>query len=142
MLRYPVVLTQEDGKILVGFPDFPNVHTFGDDRQEAMARAVDALETYFMGMIEDHEAIPQPRNRQTKTEQLIELPAVTEAKVALYRQMRNARMSKAELARRLNRPLTHVDRLLDICHPSRLDQLEQAFRVIGKRLVVSFEDAA
>lgn len=142
MVRYPIVLTEEDGAILVDFPDFPNVHTFGDDRQEARVRAVDALETYLMGMIEDREEIPPAAKRPKRNEEFIELPALTEAKLALYQNMRSAGIGKAELARRLNWHLPQVDRLLDLAHASRLDQLEQAFRAIGKRLVISLEDAA
>ena len=35
-----------------------------------------------------------------------------------------------------------VDRLLDLLHASRLDQLEAAFRVLGKRLAVGIREAA
>ena len=34
------------------------------------------------------------------------------------------------------------DRLLDLRHQSRLDQIEQALRVLGKRLSVTIGDAA
>ena len=37
---------------------------------------------------------------------------------------------------------SHVDRLFNLNHHSRLDQIEAAFRVLGKRFVVSVEDAA
>ena len=141
MLRYRVKLAPEEGNILVSFPDFPNVHTFGNDEEEALARAVDALETILMGMIEDREAIPEPKMVRLR-ERFITLPALTEAKIDLYREMRAARVGKAELARRLNCHLPQIDRLLDLGHGSRLDQLEQAFAALGKRLAVSVEDAA
>jgi len=35
-----------------------------------------------------------------------------------------------------------VDRLLGLLHASRLDQLEAAFRVLGKRLDVGIREAA
>jgi antitoxin HicB len=141
MLRYPVKLTPEDGKVLVSFPDFPDVHTFGDDEPEALARSVDALETMLMAMIEDKEAIPQPKPIRRRG-RFIALPVLTEAKIELYRQMRSSKTGKAELARRLNCHLPQIDRLLDLGHASRLDQLEQAFIALGKRLAVSIEDAA
>jgi antitoxin HicB len=56
--------------------------------------------------------------------------------------MRANRVGKAELARRLNCHLPQVDRLLDLLHASRLDQLEAAFRVLGKRLAVEIQEAA
>ena len=51
-------------------------------------------------------------------------------------------MSKAELARRLNCHMPQVDRLLDLRHASRLDQMEAAFRALGKQLSVDVRDAA
>jgi antitoxin HicB len=43
---------------------------------------------------------------------------------------------KSELARRLNWHAPQVDRLLDLTHTSRLEQLEKAVGVLGKRLDV------
>lgn len=141
MTQYPVSLKPEGSRILVAFPDFPNIHTYGDDQTEALARAVDALETYLMGMIEDREPIPQPR-RARSGRRFITLPALTEAKLELYRQMRAEGIGKADLARRLHCHLPQIDRLLDLGHASRFDQVEQALLAVGKRLTISFEDAA
>jgi antitoxin HicB len=141
MLQYPVRLTREGWRTLVSFPDFPNVHTYVDDAAEALTRAVDALETYFIGLIEDREPIPAP-GRSRRRQPSITLPAMTEAKIELYRQMRAARVGKAELARRLDCHLPQIDRLLDLNHASRLDQVENALRAVGKQLMLSFVDAA
>jgi antitoxin HicB len=140
MMQYSVNLTREGSRTLVSFPDFPNVHTYGDDEGEALSRAVDALETYLMSMIEDREPIPEPSRRRRR--QSITLPALTEAKIELYRQMRASKVGKAELARRLHCHLPQIDRLLDLNHASRLDQIEQALLAVGKRLTISVEDAA
>ena len=56
--------------------------------------------------------------------------------------MREQGIGKAELARRLQCHLPQIDRLLDLEHASRLDQLEQAFAAVGKRLEVAISDAA
>jgi antitoxin HicB len=140
MLRYGVKLTREDGTFLVSFPDFPGVQTFGGDEAEALARAVDALETMLMGLIEDRQPIPKPRHPGKRKSVVV--PVLTEAKIALYDLMRSQGIGKAELARRMNCHLPQIDRLLDLSHASRLDQLEQAFRAIGKRLEVAVADAA
>lgn len=141
MLRYAVKLERDsNGTVLAGFPDVPEAHTFGEDREEVLARAVDALETAFMGYMEDRREIPRPSpHKRGKT---VALPALTEAKLALYSTMRASKISKTELARRLNCHLPQVDRLLDLRHGSRLDQLEAAFRVLGKELSVRVLDAA
>jgi len=141
MLRYPVKLERDtNGTILVSFPDAPEARTFGDDRDEALARAVDALETALMGYMDDRQPIPKPSS--FKRGPSATLPALTEAKLALYSAMRAGRISKTELARRLNCHLPQVDRLLDLRHHSRLDQLEAAFRVLGRQLSVQILDAA
>ncbi len=141
MLRYPVLLKRDaNGTILVSFPDVPEAHTFGDDREEALVRAVDALETAFIEYMQDRRAIPAPSPRKRGLR--VTLPALTEAKLALYSAMRAGRVGKADLSRKLNCHLPQVDRLLDLRHASRLDQLEAAFRVLGKELSLQVLDAA
>jgi antitoxin HicB len=56
--------------------------------------------------------------------------------------MRAGDVGKAELARRLGWHGPQVDQLLDLGHASRLDQVDQAFAALGKRLVVDVRDAA
>ena len=70
------------------------------------------------------------------------LPALTVAKVELYRAAYAAGITKAELARRLGWHAPQVDRLLDLRHRSKVEQIEQALRMLGKRLVVGVQDAA
>ena len=45
MFDYPVTLTPDDGTVLVTFVDLPEAITFGANEAEALALAVDALET-------------------------------------------------------------------------------------------------
>jgi antitoxin HicB len=138
MLLYRAKLSPDtNGTILVDIPAIPEAHTFGETREEALSRAVEAVETALMGYIEDRRDIPA--TQAGKRGNFIVLPALTEAKLSLYRAMREARVSKAELGRRLNCHLPQVDRLLDLRHASRFDQLEAAFRVLSKRLTVSVE---
>ena len=140
MLKYPVKIEREGGRILVSFPDVPGVFTFGTTREEALARAENALETMFIGIIADREDIPFPS--AAKGRSCVELPALTEAKILLYRTMRILGVGKAELARRLGCHMPQVDRLLDLRHASRLDQLERAFRILGRQLTIKVHEAA
>jgi antitoxin HicB len=66
----------------------------------------------------------------------VDLGAISAAKVALYNEMRAAGMKKAELARRLGWQKSQVDRLLDLMHTSRLDQLERALALFDKVIVL------
>lgn len=140
-MDYPVTLERDDnGTILVSFPDLPEAHTFGEDESDALERAKDALATVIDAYIKDRRDIPSPsalvaRHRVT-------MPALVEAKVRLYETMRAAKVNKSELARRLDWHLPQVDRLLEMTHASKLEQIESAFAVMGKRLVVAVEDVA
>jgi antitoxin HicB len=142
MLRYPVILeTDTNQTILVSFPDFPEAHTFGDDENEALARAADLLEDVLADYIESRRDIPVP-SKVKKQDRVVTLPVLTEAKVRLYREMRSSGIRKAELARRLRCHMRQVDRLLDLHHASRLDQIESAFAALNKRIVIEVRDAA
>jgi antitoxin HicB len=142
MLRYPVTLKRDtNGTMRVEFPDVPEANTFGEDADEALIEAVDALESALSLYVEDRRDIPKPSQVKARGKAVI-LPGLTEAKLALDSTMRANRVGKAELARRLDWHLPQVDRLLDLLHASRLDQLEAAFRVLGKRLAVEIREAA
>jgi antitoxin HicB len=141
MLRYRVKLSKDtNGTILVEVPDIPGAVTFGEDREEALLRAPDAIETVLIGYMADHRDIPMPRAGAKGP--FATLPALTEAKLALYQSMRAAGVGKAALARRLNCHMPQIDRLVDLRHASRLDQLEAAFRALGKQLSVEIREAA
>ena len=48
------------GLYLLGRPDFPELTTFGEDRDEALGRAVNALEEAVAARIHDRKDIPMP----------------------------------------------------------------------------------
>lgn len=140
MMQYPVKLEPDtNGTVRVSFPDFPEVNTFGDDEEDALARAVDALETGIMMYIEDRQPIPSPSAIRKKW--AVRLPALSESKIEIYNAMREAGMRKADLARKLNVHMPQIDRLLDLNHASRLDQIEAALRALGKQLVIEIRAA-
>ena len=61
MLRYPVTLKRDtNGTMRVEFPDVPEANTFGEDADEALMQAVDALESALSMYIEDRRDIPKP----------------------------------------------------------------------------------
>ena len=64
------------------------------------------------------------------------LPALAKAKIRLYEAMRGAGLRKADLARRMGWQKSQVDRLLDLSHHSRLEQIEEALAALDKRLAI------
>jgi antitoxin HicB len=142
MLQYPVNLKRDsNGTMLVTFPDVPEAVTFGNDEADAIYHAVDAIETAFMTYIEDRRPIPRPSAIRRK-KWAVTLPVLSEAKLALYQAMIAGRVRKTELARRLGVHMPQVDRLLDLSHSSRIEQIEAALRATGKELIIDVRDAA
>lgn len=130
----------DNGTLLVTFPDLPEAVTFGEDESDALLRAVDALESVLVSRIDEREDVPMPSPVADRP--CVILPALTAAKVLLYRAMRDAGLRKADFARQLGWHGPQIDRLLDLDHASRLDQIEAALAVLGKRLTVDLADAA
>ena len=126
MLHYPVRLTTEGACVLVDFPDFPEAHTFGETREEALTRAPDALLTVIHAYMKDRQRLPQP----SEGELMVEVPALAVPKIELYNAMREKRITKAELGRRLGWHMPQVDRVLDVHHASRMDRLQQALQAV------------
>jgi antitoxin HicB len=58
------------------------------------------------------------------------------AKLGVYQAMTEQGIKKAELARRLGWHLPQVDRLFDLNHASRFDQIEAAARALGRHVEV------
>lgn len=81
------------------------------------------------------ETFPAPSRPQPR-EVVLSPPAGTLAKAALYVAMREARVSKVEMARRLGVDEKEVRRLLDPHQPSKLPRIAQAIGLLGRRLVI------
>lgn len=135
MWNYPVTLTPDDnGTLLVSFADVPEAITHGEDRQEALMRARDALETALEMYLEAKQPLPLPSPAGGGA--TVTPSAQARAKLEVYLAMRQQQVGKAELACRLGWHLPQVDRLLDLRHATRLDAVEAALAALGKHLVV------
>lgn len=136
MLIYTVNFEETDGQVLVRSHSFPELLTHGDDKEDALKAARDALIETLAGRIRDREDIPEglaPARIDPAREAILPLPTQIELKVALYREMQGQGVTKAELARRPRCNQKQIDRLLDLRHASRLDVIDQASTALGKR---------
>ena len=136
MFDYPVTLTRDDDTVLVTFTDVPEAITFGTDEDEALLNAVDALETglsFYVDARKQLPAVSQPAAGQ-KT---VRPSALACAKLGVYEAMTEQGIKKSELARRLGWHMPQVDRLFDLRHASRLDQIEAAAIVLGRQIQVT-----
>ena len=123
----------DDGTLswMVTCPQFPEVTTFGSDKQEACENGLKAIEEAIAGRISDGDMIPHPAKETSGKGHFVEVPALTFLKSALYMLCISEGVSRAELVRRLSWHREQVDRLFRIDHKSQLDQIEAAFRAIG-----------
>ena len=131
----------EDGRPVVSFPDFPHAHTDGKDMREAMEEAIDCLGSVIAHTIVERLAIPAP-SQPKRGQRLVPVPLWIAGKLALYLAMREQGVSNSELARRLGVRETVVRRMLDPDHDTKSEKLQTALEVLGKRVVVTVEDAA
>jgi antitoxin HicB len=137
-LAYSVRLEPaKEGGYVVTCRDLPEVVTQGDDLEEALAQASDAMDEAFAARIDDGEGFPAA-SESRNGEYVIAPSSDLSAKAALYLAMEEAGISKAELARMLEVDEKEVRRLLDPRHPSKLPRMEEALRALGKRIVLSF----
>ena len=139
MLDYPVVLeAQPEGGFVVTFPDVPEAITQGEDEDEALLYAVDALETALSFYVDARMQLPVARKAK-RGQKTVRLGALESAKLGVYQAMTEQGIRKAELARRLGWHMPQVDRLFDVRHASKFEQIETAATALGKKLVLSME---
>ena len=140
-VRYLIKLEPDDNDtLLVTCPALPEVATFGEDEADAVRRARDAIEEALSTRIGDGMDIPAPASRSRG--RAVALPLMAALKVSLYRSLREAGLTRAELMRRLGWNWESVDRLFRLDHASRLNQLEAAFKALGRSVDVSIKRAA
>ncbi|MDE2364530.1 MAG: type II toxin-antitoxin system HicB family antitoxin [Hyphomicrobiales bacterium] len=136
MLRgYPIRFARdESGSLQASCPALPEMAAYGEDTSVAALRAVDAIEEALAGRIAAWQDAPAPRPRIKGDRGFAALPMQTILKIELYRVVRAAGVTRAELQRRLGWHREQVDRLFRLDHASRLDQMEAAFNAAGADL--------
>ncbi len=84
MVSYRIHLKPDDnGTFLVTSPDFPELTTFGETREEALSHALDAFEEAIEARISDREEIPVPSKGEARDIR-VTLPLRTSVKTLHY----------------------------------------------------------
>ena len=137
MFDYPAILAaQPEGGFVVTFPDVPEAITQGEDREEALLYAVDALEAALSFYVDDKRPLPVP-SKPKRGQVVVRRSVLESVKLAIYAEMLAQGVKKSELARRLGWHMPQVDRLLDLNHASRMEHLESAARSLGREIRLS-----
>jgi antitoxin HicB len=140
MISYRVKLADDEGTVLVTSPDFPELVTFGEDREDALSYAVGAFSEAIAARMAHRQSIPAPSKGKT-SDPRVTLPLQVELKLRLYQDMDVKGVRKADLARKLGLHRQEIDRLLDLNHATNLAKIEKAFAALGKTLDIAVSDA-
>jgi len=131
---FPATFTPDevDGGYTVIFRDFPEAITQGDTKEECLTEAADCLEEALAARIDDNRDIPIPTDAE-EGEVMIHVPIVTALKAALYLAVREAGITKVQLAKTLNTDEKEVRRILDPHHGTKIHTIERALHALGKQ---------
>lgn len=134
---YPIELTPDDnGTFLVTCPDLPEVTSFGDSKEDAMAHGRNAVLEALAARMDAFQEIPRPAARDGAA-----VPLALGIKLQLYWALADAGMTRADLQRATGWSRTKVDRLFNPNHETKLAQIEDAFGALGMHLEVTAEAA-
>ena len=135
--EYPFKFTSaEKGGWVITCRDLPEAISQAEAAEDRAEVASGCLQAALEGRIRHDMELPQPSKPKAR-ELLIAPPAGTAAKAALYVAMREAGVTKMELARRLGVDEKEVRRMLDPGRGSKLARLAEAIEVLGRHLRIA-----
>ena len=149
-MMYLLRMTPDDnGTMLVTCPAFPELTTFGANEQDALDHALAAVEEAIAGRQKgdgvDGDPLPRPATdgeRKRHKGPWVKLPLLISLKGQRHMAMRDAGVTRAELARRLGWHREQVDRLFRLDHASRIDRIEAAFEKLDRNVDIRVREVA
>ena len=135
-MKYPAVFKPESGGFVVTFRDIPEAITQGDDDADALFMARDVLREAMSIYFDEKRPVPMP-SKPHKGERLVDLPASVAVKVLLLNEVLAQKIGPSEMGRRLGMSPQTANRLIDLSHATKIDQLEDALNALGKDLELS-----
>ncbi|SHM46122.1 antitoxin HicB [Pseudomonas asturiensis] len=141
MFDYPVTVHTEDTPgVALTCDTIPEFNAVGDDLAEALTEAGVLMPAALSIYVDQRRVIPHapvPEDGQP----VVRLSALAVAKIELWNTMMEKGLRKADLCRLLGVSQSQGDRLVDFMHGTKLEALEAALAVLGKRLKISVEAA-
>jgi len=142
MVSYQALFTSEEDWFIITFPDFGWGVSNGQGEEDSLSMAQDLLHSLLREEIRLGNDLPVPRRYRGAGYRNITLPVVESAKVELYQAVRASDLSRGQLAKRLGTPVAELNRLVDLKYKSRFSKIEEVLLALGKRVVLTVEDAA
>lgn len=138
-IHYPAHITaQDDGGFLVQFVDLQDTFTEGATLEEALFNASEVLSAMLSWHLDEGHALAAPTVGLDEAQVHYVTPDAKTQAALLLRAARGGR-PVSEVARALETSWPAAKRLEDAKHWPSLKTLDRAARVLGKRLVLSFE---
>ena len=131
--------SDEEGRLVVHFPDLPEALTDGADKVEALAEAADCSSEALAGRINRGEDIPPPSRLRRGQRWVAPDPAMA-LKASLYSALLAREMSVADLAHRLGIDDRKAARLVDPRASGRLSSLESALSSLGYSIAIEVHE--
>ena len=136
-MDFPITLdANPGGELTVMFPDLPEAITEGRDESEALEMAAECLAFAITLRLKERKPIPVPSAPEAG-QRTVALPARLAAKAAVWQLMTDQGLSMADLAARLGWQHLQVRRVLEPGYQTKVDTLDQVFRALGRRLVLT-----
>lgn len=121
--------------------DLPLFNSAGDSVDDALLESVDGAIVALSIEIDARRPIPAA-SKPEEGEYVINLPVLVVMKAALHNAMIATGTRKSDLARSMGMKGPQIDRLLDVCHSSKVETVELALQQLNRTVQVSVDKVA
>ncbi|EAM8424441.1 hypothetical protein HIX57_005074 [Salmonella enterica] len=121
--------------------DLPLFNSAGDSVDDALLESVDGVIVALSIEIDARRPIPAA-SQPEEGEYVIHLPVLVVMKAALHNAMIATGTRKSDLARSMGMKGPQIDRLLDVCHSSKVETVELALQQLNRTVQVSIDKVA
>lgn len=121
--------------------DLPLFNSVGDSVDDALLESVDGAIVALSIEIDARRPIPTA-SQPEEGEYVIHLPVLVVMKAALHNAMIATGTRKSDLARSMGMKGPQIDRLLDVCHSSKVETVELALQQLNRTVQISVNKVA
>lgn len=121
--------------------DLPLFNSVGDSVDDVLLESVDGAIVALSIEIDARRPIPAA-SQPEEGEYVIHLPVLVVMKAALHNAMVATGTRKSDLARSMGMKGPQIDRLLDVCHSSKVETVELALQQLNRTVQVSVDKVA
>lgn len=121
--------------------DLPLFNSVGDSVDDVLLESVDGAIVALSIEIDARRPIPAA-SQPEEGEYVIHLPVLVVMKAALHNAMIATGTRKSDLARSMGMKGPQIDRLLDVCHSSKVETVELALQQLNRTVQISVNKVA